>query len=578
MDMSHFDLKHCAGIVADSSDETIGFAAAELRRGLERASGLELADSGWRFRLETKSEKDDEFELTVASGDIIIRGANPRSVLFGVYTLLEEGLGVRYFHIGEETWPSHAVTQFVVPAQQSRPAVRIRGFMQEHVDDAALGVQIIDFTAKNRGNAVFVHFSDIETAGDTLITEARKRGLEFTVGGHSCTRFLTHDGKASGDQLYAERLQLCYSNDAIVGELCRNIAAYLRKHPGINRLSLWPSDSKNDCDCDKCRTTSFNYRYIRFMERLQSHLDSLGIAVQVEHIAYNAGLSEAMMGLPDFKPGESDKTDTLFAYWGRDYRKSMDEVETEPDRHGRKCVNDWAKHRNSQPGREFRMIEYYNDFWMMTKYFPFLAPVIGRDAKFFHEAGVSGVISLIVPGRYMDLKDSGYPWEWIMGVNSRAMCRALWQGGLDAEAFADDYLKCYYDNQAAAREIYRLVEELLPEVTSFNVPLFRLRFPDLWIRDNDKGEFAPDPWSSSLPQTPDEKRRDAFCMLAAGRFAELASRLEYLPELTGNGRKIKKYFQYLAGSFAALAFQLHAQEMMRRGPMGAKMTRFRGGR
>ncbi len=560
--MSKLDLKAFGGVVFADSCETLSFAAAELLRGLRKLSGLALnGNTGSRIRLEADSEAEDSFEIAWAGSDVLILGSNPRSVLFGVYTLLEKN-GVRFFHLGEENYPEPKET-IEIPVMESKAAFKVRGFMLEHGDSCEVGSLLIDFIAKNRGNSVYVHFTDIEITGDTLIKEAKKRGMEFTVGGHSCTRFL-NDGGTAANQQYGERFQLCYNDPAVIKELCENIAAYLKANPGIDRLSLWPSDSKFDCECPECAKSAFNFRYVRFMEQLQEYLTAHNIPTQVEHIAYNAGLHEGMMDLPDFAPGESEGTDTLFAYWGRDYREGFGEVSRDCDKAGRECIEKWTKYRTGQPGREFRMLEYYNDFWMQTTVFPFLAPVIARDTEWFLKTGVTGVLSLIVPGRKTEMSGTDYPWEWIMGVNSCAMCQALWDGSLDPKAFADDYINNYCDGNPAAREIYNLIETALPELTRFNVPLFRLRFTDIWIRDNDKAEFAPDPWTPDTPQTAEEKRRDLFCIMTAGKFSEVAARLEYLPELTGNGKKLEKYFRFLHHMFNALVQQLNAQALLRK--------------
>lgn len=550
--MKYLDLSKCRGIDVDFNHQVLAFAADELRKILHEVSGIPLAGREWCFKLVAGNDDRDGFEISYDDNMVLIHGNNPRSVLYGVYALLEDGFGIRYYHNGETTLPPCLVAQFTVPEQKSNAVLSVRGFMLENVANPELSLSLIDYIVKNRGNAVYTHFKDLEQAGMALIEACRKRGIEYTVGGHSCSRFLKDD--SGSEQLYQEGGQLCYNNPELIDILCCRIADYLRKYPGIDRLSLWPSDNKNDCGCEECRRTSFNARYVCFMEILQEYLQNAGIKTQVEHIAYNAGLNDEMMARPDI---DSPLVDTLFAYWGRDYRYSMDEVVSPCDRQGREDILNWNKYRRGQTGRQFRLLEYYNDFWMLTHFFPYLPAVIGRDAAYFHQQGISGVISLVVPGA----QKNGYPWPWVMGVNTRAACGAWWYGELDAGEFADDYIRHYYGGQEAAREIYQFIASVLPELTSFNIPLFRLRFCDMWISDEQE-KFNPVPWRPDRPATAGEKQRDIFVMRAAAECAALNARIEYLPPLNDNGLKLLKYLRFLSESLNGLALSVQARNLM----------------
>lgn len=561
--MPLFDLTQCRGIeTLASCGPTVKFAAAELQRYLTAVSGLQE----WKGRkfalvLDCGTEVFDAYMIGIAeNGDIKLYGNNPRSLLYAVYELLNWSFGIGFFHCGIDTLPERKITAFTVTPGCQTPSFRYRGVMLEHVDEMEIARSVIDFTVKNRGNVIYTHFSDLEQCGSALIEECHLRGLEFTVGGHSVSRF----AGPGCDMLYNETRQICYHDHAMTEHLYENITAYLERYPGIDRLALWPSDTRHDCPCEACAKLPFNERYIHFMEKLQQYLDTRKIPVRVEYEIYNAGLSHEMMALPREISNNPSLLDTQFAYWGRDYRYSWgDEMLNTGDRQGLSAMLDWACLCRRNPATRFTLVEYYTDFWMLSDCFPFLASLIVRDVRTLHHFGIDSMISLVVPGRQFGLSEFDYPWLWIMGNNAWVFLQSLWNCAVDIDLLNADYLQRYYGDQPCARMILKLLRETLPEGTSFNVELFRLRFTDIGLQDNVREEFAPDAWTPETPVTTATRRRDAFCTRTAGIFEELEARLKFLPPPTGNARRLDAYFQYLRKRFLSLALQLQEQQILR---------------
>ncbi len=96
------------------SAETTMFAAGELQRYVEKVTGVELpladAANGPAVRLviEGTSEERDRFRISADGDDLVISGANVRSVLYGVYSFLERFCGVRFYAPDFEVTPGHS--------------------------------------------------------------------------------------------------------------------------------------------------------------------------------------------------------------------------------------------------------------------------------------------------------------------------------------------------------------------------------------------------------------------------------------------------------------------------------------
>ncbi len=560
------------GIHVRGNDPVLDFAAGELKRYIEQATGIVFplrpgGNTSPLIRLECSADGErDQYAVGFSEdGTVTLKGKNPRSVLFAVYAFAETCLGFRFFHIGEDTPPEKTVSRLTFRKEISTPAFERRGLILEHVDDFDTATAIIDFVAKNRGNAVFLHFTDVEKCGERIFDEVKKRGLELTVGGHSCARFLSDSNRGASGEPYGDRNQLCYCDPQIKDELNQNIAAYLKGYPGIDRLSLWPSDSKFDCTCSACAKQPFNRRYIQFMDELRVYLRNGGIATRVEHIAYNAGLEASMMRIPAMGKDDGQECDTLFAYWGRDYRSRFDASALATDQGGMDGLRGWVAFRRKPSGRQCTVLEYYNDFWMHTKLFPFLINTIAGDVAFYRETGVDGVLSLIVPPKPHSFPSGGYSFLWVMSVNSRLLLQGLWDGSLDADIFRTDYIAHYYRNRQEAWLITEAIEDILPEVSTFNQPLFRLRLTDIGLVDDlSKPKFSPEPWTPEIEERPIDVKRYMFCKKALARFESVQAVLALSDEEKSPGlNKLVGYFNFLTCSFRSLVAQIDLQNARR---------------
>ena len=93
-------------VVTNPDNANMVFAAEELKKYVEMASGVTLAiennesDAEYKITLledETDTLGNDGFSITVVDGQLRIMGGAMRGTMYGVYELIEEYIGYRFY-------------------------------------------------------------------------------------------------------------------------------------------------------------------------------------------------------------------------------------------------------------------------------------------------------------------------------------------------------------------------------------------------------------------------------------------------------------------------------------------------
>lgn len=498
-------------IVLLRNQKTLQFAAEELAKLLKEFGGAEQADistiSGGgapagKFVLGTYEDfrssgisleglpqdaeeaGEDAYAIAPWNGGVLLAGATERAVLFAVYAFAREQWKVS-FPFPNRPEPTGGIrTASWVPAQPifSKPLFARRGFVIENVYDANFLVKMIDWMAKNRVSELFLTFMLWDRMREVIEPELDKRGMTLTLGGHSMRFFLERERNeaeaAVQDHPYHSRFQFDYEDESWQEEFCERIARYCAAVPLLTRVSMWPEDvgvqSGDGSD------GSFIAGYIRFTERLKRKFAEKQVNVEVEHIAYNAGLSWEM--LERKSANASAELDTLFAYWGRDYSESYPSS-TEEGARAYAALQDWRQ-ATAQQGRKLTIFEYYSDHFMMSWLFPALAEQIAKDVQDYRRIGADGIVDLIVPYVPKPNKPAGtvpmleeYDWQWIHGYNSFIFASLTWGDSL--EEARDHYLRAYApEERPAVEQLLSEIERVVAPLTRWNVPLFKARAAD----------------------------------------------------------------------------------------------------
>jgi hypothetical protein len=396
----------------------------------------------------------DAFQVLQRESEIYIIGTNPRSVLFGVYHICKKLFGYKWVSFFPNEKINYHDQKILVSTLKSGKMNR-RGLVVENYDDPDFLLQLIDWAAKHFINELFFTFMLWDKVKHIVAKEIVKRGLSITLGGHSMHYLL------NGISI-SEKKQINFADDSWKDLLINKIKDYCGETSLIERVSLWPADIGIEDD------QPFLAHYIAFSEQIQKQLPH----IQVEHIAYNAGLSWKMLELTN--DVESSKSvDTLFAYWGRNYQQSFANEER-----AWKALKKWRDAINVRQ-RELTVFEYYGDHFMLGDLFPPLFKRIHEDIELFYKLGIENIVNLIVPylpKENADEVDLVYPWKSIQLMNGYYFARLSW--GDTFEEVEKDFYSTFEEHQAEVKQALEQIETLISEVSKWNVPLFPNRIID----------------------------------------------------------------------------------------------------
>ncbi|MVP00604.1 hypothetical protein [Paenibacillus lutrae] len=455
---------------------TYGHLWGSLTRTSNIYIGLweEIAAAGLSPLLEQsmplQTPKKDSYWIEVSPDTIIISGESAHSTLYAVYDAFKRYAGVNWIYPGEPASLidiPHSITDTQEAGPLFEPWFERRGFVIENLYDPPYILDMIDWLAKNRVNEIFFTFTLWDRIKEEAAPEIVKRGLSLTLGGHSMKFFLDKkeaESLQAADHPYTAKQQLDYADVSWQEPVCDLIAAYCADVPNLSRVSLWPEDLPAEQQGD------FLPKYIRFTALLKDRLRPALPELTVEHIAYNAGLAWDMLE----RRGEpaSGQVDTLYAFWGRDYRSSLNHSPNAADIRAIRSLTDWTPAVHEKQ-RKLSVFEYYSDHFMFSALFPSMPARIVEDAAYYRSLGVDGLTNLIVPcPGYPD-----YPWKWATGLNSYAFSRAAWGDCL--ESILRDYYSYYpEDGREAVRQWMETVEQAVTAVTAWNTVLFPYRIVD----------------------------------------------------------------------------------------------------
>ena len=471
-------------------DPVLSFAEDQLRTHVKGMSEQQFVIATWQDCQErlspvmqihwpwldhgSLSYDGDAYTIISHHQTIILTGHNERSTLYAVYHYLKSSEGLEWIYPGEQAVQTakasdiHSTDFGII-----QPEFKRRGFVYENLKDEAYLIDVVDWLAKNRINELFMTFPLWNHVRDSLEPEMMKRGISLTLGGHSM-KFFTESLHNLGMNQHADlpaflgKKQLDYTNQEWQQSVIDDITAYCEHTKVITRLSLWPEDT----GVTNTEDHPFIAQYIAFTERLQQSLRDKGLTIDVEHIAYNAGLSWNMIEIPSGM-NTSSSIDTLFAYWGRDYSQGLASCERAEEQRAYKSLQQWVE-QTQQQKKELTIFEYYSDHYMLSYLFPNLPHQISEDLLHYRELGITSIVNLVVP--YPQAKDSS-TWKWAQGFNSYVFARSAW--GDPLEDILTDYWYYFSESERdIVQELMISTEKLVAPITSFNVPLFPLRVVD----------------------------------------------------------------------------------------------------
>ncbi|MCH1626489.1 alpha-glucuronidase family glycosyl hydrolase [Ferdinandcohnia quinoae] len=473
-------------IIYFNQQQTILFAVEELRRYLRKAGHLvqvyhasykEKVIEGQNIILMLEEEyrispyfieenplQKDGFAIYEDKTNTYIIGKEARSILYGIYYYCEKVLGYQWVTLIEEPPEKPQRKPLIKSWDIHNPIFSRRGNIIETVNDPIYLHQLIDWGVKNRLNEFFFTFFLWDEVKASIKEALVQRGVHVTLGGHSLD-FLLKGEDNEQPNFFAGNHQLQHIVIQKIIDICKET-------PIITRLSLWPED----IGISEKEFADFLPTYVTFMERLKAALKVNQLNVKVEHIVYNAGLSWNMLERKESTEASTD-IDVLFAYWGRDYSRSIDSPSPQQKRAHHALV-DWRK-QTRQNHTSMTVLEYYSDSFMLSELFPPLLNRMQKDILDYKNEGVDGVLNLIVPyhaKRANAEMKKKYPWKWINQLNNFFYAGLVW--GRDYNELLEQFFAIFGENKDQYRSIVLELENIVAKHSKWNVPLFPARVVD----------------------------------------------------------------------------------------------------
>ena len=243
------------------------YAAEELQLYLEKISGAKLAivsdtektesreillgDNAHLAKLRTEVDftklGPDGFVLRVDGDRLIIAGGRPRGTLNGVYTLLEEKFGARWFTPELEAVPKlervrlPKLNETIVPVLENRD-VFWRQFMRN-----------ADFAARHRVNGQ--HYSLTPKHGGAFtVYHPFVHSFDALVPPELCKEHPEYLPFING-QRKSGYVQRCLSNPDVLRISIERVRQWIKEHPQANIISVSQNDTFNNCQCEQCKAT-----------------------------------------------------------------------------------------------------------------------------------------------------------------------------------------------------------------------------------------------------------------------------------------------------------------------------------
>ena len=253
-------------VVADDASPSTKHAAEELQQFLEQICGAKLAivsdqeplgakeiilgDNAHRKQLEMKVDLpalgDEGYAIETVGERLVIAGGALRGNLYGVYGLLEDHLGCRWFTPTVSRIPKRERLAIAPIHDRQIPALEYR---EPYVFDCFDGV----WAARNRMNSSFARLE-------------AKHGGKIVFAKGSCAHtfsflvppgefFATHPEYFSlvRGQRQSGYAQLCCTNEDVICLCTKRALEWLSAQPEAQVISVSQNDCFNYCECEKCQ-------------------------------------------------------------------------------------------------------------------------------------------------------------------------------------------------------------------------------------------------------------------------------------------------------------------------------------
>ncbi|MBU6402589.1 MAG: DUF4838 domain-containing protein, partial [Verrucomicrobia bacterium] len=290
-------------VIAADAIPSERYAAEELQRYLEKMSDARLpivrdteravtheillGDNAHLrrlgLRLDLAKLGQEGFILRTYRGRLIIAGGQPRGTLYGVYELLEEKLGVRWFTPEVEYVPPRSPLRVPALDETRIPTLEYReDFWTEALRD-------VDFAARHRLNGNHYRL-DAKHGGRAVVYYPFVHSLDLLVPRSLYAEHPEYFPLINGKRVNGY-VQRCLSNPEVLKIAIANVRRWIQDHPEATIISVSQNDTFNYCQCEQCQALddaegSHAATLLRFVNAIAANLEPDYPNIRIDTLAY----------------------------------------------------------------------------------------------------------------------------------------------------------------------------------------------------------------------------------------------------------------------------------------------------
>lgn len=471
--------------------DVLGFARQELEKytkilGVDVQIDLGLFEKFGEFIEVEDPMRDDAYIISVKDKKGFIAGSNERSVIFGVYRLLEEW-GITWVRPGPNgtKYPEKCVPVDLNIREAASKRNRIMCI--EGAISIENALDMIEWMTKVGFNGYYIQFTNgyvffdrwyshmrstvkkpepisQETATsfvEQMTYEIKRRGLMLHRMGHGwhCRAFGVPD---AGWYQYDEKdipkhfkevcamvdgerkcwnnrplqTQLCYTNPEVIEKMTDEVLKYAIAHPETDVIYFWLGDGGKHCQCEECTKHALTDIYINMVDIITQKLHKNNIKSQVV-------FSGVARGVPQTKSIKyTENAMLMFAPINRtmaytfpenyDYDTSLPKYDIRKHERPKTSAEYFAFLYNWKKVYKGEVIDF--DYHLM---WDFMLDAGGEDIARVAHTDIKNCDNLVVNGYIScQLQRNAFP----SSVAMTAIAKTLWNSNVD---FADMRRKLY---------------------------------------------------------------------------------------------------------------------------------------
>lgn len=429
-------------VIANDEDTLISYAALELQAYLEKISGVSIP----LVRVDERDEARHEIFVGayppnqaynphtlkyMAKGEnIILAGGNSKSVLYAVYTFLENELGCMWLSPEVEIIP--AADKIILPGDLSyeyTPPVETRTVHSKLFYD--------HHTFADKHRVTYEAFP-------SYVPEARV---------HTFHRFMPAASfYESHPEYYAMRkgqrlaTQLCLTNPDVLAIVTDSVAAYFERYPEASIISVSQDDNTLHCQCENCAAVdreegSASGTMIRFVNSIAEQFPGKTIST----LAYQYTR----------KPCKTRPADNVLV--------TLCSIECDRSKPIEEGCSDFAADLRGwkQLTENIRIWDYTTQFTNFLAPFPNMH-TLGPNIRFFRDNNAKWIFE----------QHSHNPSE-LFELRSYLTAKLLWNPDLDTDEIISEFTTAYYGEAGSyIKEYIDIIHEEIQKVPAFFLFLY----------------------------------------------------------------------------------------------------------